>query len=234
MIKIRYRDANEFSPGLHATAERHGRIITVYLLSGLTAEERKAAFAGSGCPGVGGCGSQLAAPQLAFALLLDRIKTAAARAGSVFRSHPAGTTGPVMLISAGVIAFLVLSATVSVHILRQPRQPPGSSASGSAPAASALAVRLPDSSQDQASGPAGSEGEVLTSVLSAPDPLPVATSPGVGSTGSGVDPGTGSGTSTSTGSSGATGGAGSTPDPTSPSVSASVPVPVPVPVSVSA
>ena len=44
MIKICYRSANELPPGLHATAERHGRTITVYLLPGLTAEQRNAAL----------------------------------------------------------------------------------------------------------------------------------------------------------------------------------------------
>jgi hypothetical protein len=242
MIKIRYRDANEFCPGLHATAERHGRIITVYLLPGLTAEERKAAFRRLRLSGRRGCGPQLAAPQLAFALLVDRISTAIARVGSVFRSHPAGTTGPVMLISAGAIAFLVLSAAVSIHILRQPREQHRSSAFGPAPAASALAVRIPSSSQYLADGPAGSEGEVLTSVLSAPDPLPVPTSPDVPGAGSGVDPSTGStgtgggsatstatastgnGSGTGTGGSGTTVGAGSAPDPTV-SVSSSDPAP---------
>jgi hypothetical protein len=36
MIRVRYRDSNELSPGLHAAAECHGRTTTVYLLSGLT------------------------------------------------------------------------------------------------------------------------------------------------------------------------------------------------------
>ena len=242
MINIRYRDANEFCPGLHAAAERHGRVITVYLLPGLATEERRAALRRLRLSGRRGCGPQLAAPQLAFALLVDRIRTAIARAGSVFRSHPAGTTGPVMLISAGAIAFLLLSAAVSIHILRLPRQPHGSSAFGPAPAASALAVRIPSSSQYLADGPAGSKGEVLTSVLSAPDPLPVPTSPDVPGAGSGVDPSTGgtgtgggsatstatastgNGSSTGTGSSGTAAGAGSAPDPTV-SVSASDPAP---------
>ena len=241
MIKIRYRDANEFRPGLHATAERRGRIITVYLLPGLTAAERKAAFRRLRLSGRRGCGPRLTAPQLAFALLVDRIRTAIARVGSVFRSHPAGTTGPVMLISAGAIAFLVLSAAVSIHILRPPRHQQGASAFGPAPAASALAVRIPSSSQYPADGPAGSEGEVLTSVLSAPDPLPVPSSPDVPGAGSGVDPstgstgtggsatstataGTGDGSGTGTGGSGTTVAAGSAPDPT---VSVSSPDPAP-------
>ena len=36
MIRVRYRDSNELSPGLHAAAERHGRTTPVFLLSGLT------------------------------------------------------------------------------------------------------------------------------------------------------------------------------------------------------
>jgi hypothetical protein len=41
MIKVRYRDSNELSPGLHAAAERHGRTTVVYLLSGLTKPQRQ-------------------------------------------------------------------------------------------------------------------------------------------------------------------------------------------------
>jgi hypothetical protein len=44
MIRVRYRDSNEFSPGLHAAAERHGRTTTVYLLPGLTKPERRSAL----------------------------------------------------------------------------------------------------------------------------------------------------------------------------------------------
>jgi hypothetical protein len=75
-----------------------------------------------------GYGPRLPAVQLAFALFADRIRTTITQAGSVFRAHPAGTTGPVMLISAGAIAFLVLSA-VSIRILREPQGPDGSPAS---------------------------------------------------------------------------------------------------------
>ena len=44
IIKIRYRDQSQLSPGLHAAAERHGRVTTVYLLSGLSATQRRAAL----------------------------------------------------------------------------------------------------------------------------------------------------------------------------------------------
>ena len=92
-IKIRYRNANELPPGLHATAERHGRTITVYLLPGLTAEERNAALRRLRLSGRMGYGPRLPAVQLAFALFADRIRTSIARAGSVFRAHPAGPPG---------------------------------------------------------------------------------------------------------------------------------------------
>lgn len=252
-VKIRYRDPNKLSPGLHATAERHGHTITVYLLPGLTAEERAAALRRLRLSGRMGYGPRLPAVQLAFALFADRIRTTIAQAGSVFRTHPAGTTGPVMLISGGAIAFLALSA-LSIHILREPRGPHGSSASGPAPAASAIAVRIPGSPQRLADGPAGSQGGVLTAARSRSDPLPVPISANPPGTGSGAGPGTGStgpgsvrGTgSTSTGTvstgigSGARGGgttaasgAGSTPNlAPSTSVSASVPASASAPVSV--
>src|SRR6266480_2180638 len=235
MIKICYRDANELPPGLHATAERHGLTITVYLLPGLTAEGRSAALRRLRLSGRMGYGPRLPAVQLAFALVVDRIRTTIARAGSVFRTHPAGTTGPVMLISGGAIAFLALSA-VSIHILREPRGPDGSPASGPAPAASAIAVRIPGPSQHLADGPAGSEGGVLTTAQFGSDPLPPLTSPDLPGTGAdaGVDPGTGSTGTDGTGS-GSNGtisgtGAGSTPDPTASATAPDVP-PVTAPAS---
>jgi len=253
MIKIRYRHANELPPGLHATAERHGRTITVYLLPSLTAEQRNAALRRLRLSGRMGHGPRLPGVQLAFALFADRIRTSIGQAGSVFRKHPAGTTGPVMLISAGAIAFLVLSA-VSIRILREPRGPDAPPASGPAPVASAIAVRIPGSSQRPADDPAGSEGRVLTTALTGSDPLPLPTSPAL--PGNSAGPGTGTGSTASTGSGTGTGagtgtgtgggtpvgaGTGSTPNPTASatapgvppatvSVSPSAPAPPPAPV----
>jgi hypothetical protein len=226
-IKIRYCSANELPPGLHATAERHGRTITVYLLPGLTAEERNAALRRLRLSGRMRYGPRLPAVQLAFALFADRIRTSIAQAGSVFRAHPAGTTGPVMLISAGAIAFLVLSA-VSIRILREPHGPNGSPASGPAPAASAIAVRIPGSSRHLADDPVGSEGRVLTAALTGSDPLPLPASPGLPSRGSGAaaDTGTastGSGLGTGGGGTPVGAGADSTPNPTASAAAPDVP-----------
>jgi len=150
MIKIRYRDQNELSPGLHAAAERHGRAITVYLLSGLSATQRRAALRRLRISARRGYSPRLPAPQLALALLADRIRTAAGRAGAVFRSHPAGSTVPVMVVSAGAIAFLALSA-VSIQVIHRP--------SGLGPPSSGAAVAAgPAVSGRAGPGPAGSRG----------------------------------------------------------------------------
>jgi hypothetical protein len=120
VIKVRYRDQNELSPGLHAATERQGRNTTVYLLSGLNAAQRRAALRRLKISARRGYGPRLPAPQLALALLADRIRTALGQAGAVFRSHPAGSTVPVMVVSAGAIVFLALSP-VSGRVIHQPR-----------------------------------------------------------------------------------------------------------------
>jgi hypothetical protein len=157
MIKIRYRNSNQLSPGLHAAAERHGRSTTVYLLSGLSAPERRAALRRLRLSARMGYCPRLPAAQLALALLADRIRTAIGQAGAVFRMHPAGSTVPVMVVSAGAIAFLALS-TVSIRVLHNPRTASQSSASGTLPVASARAVPISGSPPGQAAGALGSPG----------------------------------------------------------------------------
>jgi len=115
MIKIRYRDPAELSPGLHAAVERHGRSTTIYLLAGLSGAERRAALRRLRMAARRGYGPRLSTPQMALAHLGDRIRTTLVQAGAVLRLHPAGSTVPVMLLSAGAIAFLAVSA-VSMRI----------------------------------------------------------------------------------------------------------------------
>ena len=120
MIRIRYRDSSAFSPGLHAAAERHGRTTTLYLLSGLTAPERRSALRRLRLSARMGHCPRLPAAPLAIALLADGIRTAIGRAGAVLRLHPAGSTVPVMVLSGGAIAFLLFS-TVSIRVLPSPQ-----------------------------------------------------------------------------------------------------------------
>jgi hypothetical protein len=131
VIKIRYRDPQELSPGLHAAAERHGRTTTVYLIPGLTPAQRRSALRRLRMSARRGQAPKLPTPQLAVALLADRVRTTVGQAGAVFRSHPAGSTVPVMVVSAGAIAFLALSA-VSIQVIHPARNPGRSSLAGAA------------------------------------------------------------------------------------------------------
>jgi hypothetical protein len=187
VIKVRYRDQNELSPGLHAATERQGRNTTVYLLSGLNAAQRRAALRRLKISARRGYGPRLPAPALALALLADRIRTALGQAGAVFRSHPAGSTVPVMMVSAGAIVFLALSP-VSSQVTHQSRDPGHGStvAAGSAAPLRAgsgslaarwvrpqPAARTDRSGPDRAAGPARLDRR--------PTPKPTATQAAAGS-----------------------------------------------------
>ena len=214
MIRIRYRGSNELSPGLHAEAEQRGRRTTVYLLSGLTAAERRSALRRLRLTARMGHCPRLPAGQLAFALLMDRIRTGIGRAGAVLRLHPAGSTLPVMVLSGGAIAFLLFS-TVSIHVLH-PRTADQSDA-GTSPIASASAIALGGGPAGQASGHDGRGGSGNphgtfdpgsasrgsdTGQLTRPSDAPVTTSPvlAAGDGGGGVSDGSGTTGSGGTGS----------------------------------
>ena len=230
MIRVHYRDSNEFSPGLHAAAERHGRTTTVYLLSGLTKPQRRSALrrlrlsARMGhCPG-------LPAGRLALALFADRIRTGIGRAGAVLRLHPAGSTLPVMVLSGGAIAFLLFS-TVSIRVMHSSPASP-ESASGPNPPASAGAVpfagssggtRGPGGSGDRQARPPGlvgsslATGPSLAGAVGGPGAgaAPGSAGNGTGLGGSGISGSTGSGAGASGSGGGTTlsGGLDSTPAP---------------------
>src|SRR5580693_2364575 len=134
MISVRYCHWRELSPGLNATAQCNGRGTVVYLVPGLTRDERRAALRRLRMASRVGAGPELPAAQLAFGLLAERIRTAAGRARAIFRVHPAASALPVLLVSAGVVVFMSLSA-VSVQVLPQqaaagpsPRLAPGPAA----------------------------------------------------------------------------------------------------------
>ena len=214
MIRIRYRGSNELSPGLHAEAEQHGRRTTVYLLSGLTAAERQSALRRLRLTARMGHCPRLPAGQLAFALLMDRMRTGVGRTGAVLRLHPAGSTVPIMVLSGGAIAFLLFS-TVSIHVLR----PRATDQAGTSPIASASAISLgggptaPGAGRDGRGGssnphgtsdPGGASRGSDTGQLTRPSDAPVTTAPvlAAGGGGGGVSDGSGSTGSGSTGSGG--------------------------------
>jgi hypothetical protein len=212
MIRIRYRGSNELSPGLHAEAEQRGRRITVYLLSGLTAAQRRSALRRLRLTARMGHCPRLPAGQLAFALLMDRIRTGIGRTGAVLRLHPAGSTVPIMVLSGGAIAFLLFS-TVSIHVLRP--QTANQSDAGTSPVISASAIALgggppgqggrggsgnPGGQADRGRGSRGSD----TGQLTRPTDAPVTTSPALAA----GDPGTASRAGSADASSSGTGSSG--------------------------
>jgi hypothetical protein len=255
MIRIRYRGSNELSPGLHATAERYGRTTTVYLLSGLTAAQRRSALRRLRLTARMGHCPRLPAAQLGFALFTDRIRTGFGRTGAVLRLHPAGSTVPIMVLSGGAIAFLLFS-TVSIHVLHPPT--PDQSDTGTSPVASASAIAIGGGAQSQATGlggrgnkqnpgdpggpadPSGLSGGSQARQLTQPGRGSTAGSPvlaaggqnagtgsGSGSSGSGSDAHNNSGKS-STGGTTLSGGANptqATPQQTTPATSAPAPAP---------
>ena len=227
MIRIRYRDSNEFSPGLHAAAERHGRTTTVYLLSGLTAAERESALRRLRLSARMGHCPRLPGVQLALALLADRIRTAIGRAGAVFRLHPAGSTVPVMVLSGGAIAFLLFS-TVSIRVLPTPRAATQSSGVGTSPVASAGAIPISGASAGLAAGLGGpgdpgqeaGSRQLTQRAQGGPGGSSPARSPALAGTGGGQGSGSGSG------SGGSGSGGGAAPPPTSaPKPASSTPAP---------
>lgn len=117
MIKIVYRD---LSPGLHASAQVSGRHTVISLLPGLTPNQRRAALRRIRHNGRMGHGPRVPATGLALAVGRDRIKATTRTGAAVVRLHPAGSTLPVVLLSAAAAVF-VLMATVSIHVLPGPK-----------------------------------------------------------------------------------------------------------------
>jgi hypothetical protein len=113
VIRIRCKD---FSAGthdatwLHGRAERGPRGVTVYLVPGLTACQRRAVLRRLRQEASRGFGPALPLPQLAVAIGLDRLRTAARVAGAVIRLHPAVTLVPGALAAVLMALFVLASA----------------------------------------------------------------------------------------------------------------------------
>jgi hypothetical protein len=186
VIKIIYR---ELSPGSYASAETVGRDTIISLLPGLTPEQRRAALRRIRHGGRMGHGPRVPAAGLGLALGLDRLKAITRTGVAVVRLHPAGSTVPVVLLSAAAVVF-VLMATVSIHVL------PGPKSSDRRPVVGGLAPgrmsSAPQTGQRPAVDTSGvtqvgtvpSETGTGTGMVTATSPEP-RESGGTGSTGSG-------------------------------------------------
>ena len=93
--------------GLYGMAERGPRGVTVYLLPGLAAGQRRAVIRRLRQEASRGFGPPLPQPQLGIALGLDRVRTAARVVKAVVRLHPAVTLVPGALVVAMMTLFVV-------------------------------------------------------------------------------------------------------------------------------
>lgn len=113
MIRIRYEDfaaGTHEVRGLYGKAEGGTRAVTLSLLPGLTAGQRRAAIRRLRQEGSRGFGPPLPLPQLAIALSLDRLRTAARTARAIVRLHPVVTLVPGALVIAVTALFVIASA----------------------------------------------------------------------------------------------------------------------------
>ena len=113
MICIRHEDfsaGTHDGTGLHGRAERGPRGVTVYLIPGLTAGQRRAVFRRLRQEASRYVGPALPMPQLALALGLDRVRSAARITAAVVRLHPAVTLLPGALVAALMSLFVIASA----------------------------------------------------------------------------------------------------------------------------
>ncbi len=117
MIRIRYRDfsaGTHNAGGLHGVTRRGPRGVTVYLVPGLTAGERRAVLRRLRQEASRGFGPPLPRLGLARALCADRARTAAGTAAAAIRLHPAVTLLPGAFVAAMVTLFVLAAAGGSV------------------------------------------------------------------------------------------------------------------------
>lgn len=110
MIRIRYKDFSAGAhdcAGLHGKAEGGARAVTVYLLPGLTAWQRRAVIRRLRQEASRGFGPPLRQPQLAIAIGVDRVSTAARIMMALVRLHPAVTLLPGAFVAAMVTLFVI-------------------------------------------------------------------------------------------------------------------------------
>jgi hypothetical protein len=95
--------------GLYGRVERGPRGVTVYLLPGLADWQRRAVVRRLRQEASRGFGPPLPPPQLAIALGLDRVRTAARIGRAIVRLHPAVTLVPGAFVVAMMTLFVIAS-----------------------------------------------------------------------------------------------------------------------------
>jgi hypothetical protein len=113
VIKIRYAD---LPGGLHIRAVARGKDTVIYLLPGLTAEQRQAALRRARSSGRMGQGPRLPAAGVAGAVMVDRFRATVRNGAAAMRGHPAIFVPPILIIVTAAVAYLLLvSASIRIH-----------------------------------------------------------------------------------------------------------------------
>jgi hypothetical protein len=114
VIRICYEDfsagTHDVTGGLHGKAECCARGVTVYLVPGITACQRRAVIRRLRQEASRGLSPELPLPQLAVALGLAWVRSAARIASGMVRLHPAVTLLPGAFVVALMALFVVVSA----------------------------------------------------------------------------------------------------------------------------
>jgi hypothetical protein len=121
VLKIRYADR---PAGLHIRAVARGKDPIVYLLPGLTAEQRQAALRRAPSSGRMGQGPRLPAAGVAGAVMVDRFRTTIRNGAAAMRGHPAISVPPILIIVTAAVAYLLL-VSVSIRIGEPQASKPG-------------------------------------------------------------------------------------------------------------
>src|SRR6202044_2097801 len=141
VIRVRRRDfvsGSHSVTGFQGIAERLPRGVTIYLLPGLTGRQRRAVIRRLRQEASRGCGPELPLPQLAIALLLDRVRGALGLAVAALRLHPGTTLLPAALV--GVVLALFVLASGGVGPVPAVRPALAAAQSTTRPAATAAAI----------------------------------------------------------------------------------------------
>jgi hypothetical protein len=164
MVKIRYLD---LPAGLHVSAERRGRTTIIYLLPGLTAEQRRAAIVRARSSGRMGLGPELPPVALALALGVDWLRTTVRNGLAATRSHPVVLLPALILAVSSAIVFMVVSL---VSVVPSQSGPPISYLFGARPHPSQV---KPGNSANTGRDPAGPRSRRSGPAV----PSPIATFP---------------------------------------------------------
>jgi hypothetical protein len=97
---------------LYGTAKRCPQGVTIYLVPGLTARQRRAVIRRLRQEASRGCGPELPLPGLLVALAADRVRATVMLTAAAVRLHPATTLLPTGFVAIGMMMLVLTSAGV--------------------------------------------------------------------------------------------------------------------------